>query len=95
MKTTSRCLGLFAGLLLGALTGACSDNGNTPALTFQSPSDGATFCSKDDLNVATPAIDVRVEVKATYLTEGTQVILEDEQAGFTDTQPSRSRSPRA
>lgn len=87
MTTSSRCLALFAGLLLGALAVACSDNGSTPTLVFQLPKDGATFCSKDDLNAATPAIDVRVEVKATGLREGTQVVLEDDAASWSDTQP--------
>jgi hypothetical protein len=87
MTTTSRCVALFAGLLVAELAGGCGGDGNNPTLTFQSPKDGATFCTKDDLNAATPAIDVRVEVRATDLSEGTQVVLEDDQAGFSDTQP--------
>ena len=87
MMTSSRCLALYAGLLLGALAGACSDNGSTPSLVFQTPKDGATFCTKDDLNVATPAIDIRVEVKATNIGEGVEVVLEDDNASYSDTQP--------
>jgi hypothetical protein len=86
MHTMSRGIVLFAGLFVGGLVGACGGSGDTPALTFQSPKDGARFCAKNDLNPATPAVDVSVEIKASYTSEGTQVVLEDDQASFSGTQ---------
>ncbi|HEY3360005.1 MAG TPA: FG-GAP-like repeat-containing protein [Polyangia bacterium] len=84
----SQRLALFLVLAVLGLAPACSDDNKRVVLSFESPTDGRAFCQKDDADPTTPdVIDIDVVVRATGINDGTQVVLANETAGTSVSQP--------